>query len=153
MAISTEDRDYLVLMIDLRTCLANNDVALAESVRDAVNEMDPSDKIADVIEDLIKDENLIDRPGSVDAYQIIVNGVDCVRNREHKLTVMDAAKAYHSKDLSAISTWLDEKALESIDLDSEENPRVYIAFLIRLCAISRRYDKMQEIREKLKEVL
>jgi hypothetical protein len=152
MAISTEDRDYLVTLIDLRTCIATNDVSLAERARDALNAMESSDDQSKLVNDALYDSELIANGGSADAYRVIINGVDCVNDKEHKLAVLDAAALSTSKDADEISAWLDQNVPNLIDFSDGDSPRAYATLLIRMCTTAKRYDKMDEVRAKLEEV-
>lgn len=150
--LTTEDRDYLTTIIDLNTCIADNDTTLAESTRDALNRLEQSDTLISAVNDAVREGNLLSHPESADALRIIVEGVTCVKAREYKQRVLAAATVFSGGDAKEVSAWLEENAVESLDLSNEENQLAYATFLIRACTAAKRFDIMEEIRTKLQEV-
>lgn len=150
--ISTEDRDLLTAVIDLNTCLANNDVAQAESVRDALNAMEQSNLLISAVNDAVSGGNLLNNYENADAYRVIVEGVTCVKAKEYKLKALEAATILANESAEKVEEWLEENALSTLELPCEENQRAYASLLIRMCVAAKRYDVMDKIRVKLSEV-
>lgn len=150
--ITAEDRNYLTAVIDLNSCLANNDVAQAENVRDALNALEQSKLLTSAVNDTVSGGNLLNNYENADAYRVIIEGVTCVEAREYKLKVLEAATILASETTEKVGEWLEENALSSLNLPCEENQRAYASLLIRMCAAAKRYDIMDKIRAKLNEV-
>lgn len=149
--ISTEDRDLLTAVIDLNTCLANNDVAQAESVRDTLNALEQSNLLINAVNDAVGG-NLLNNYENADACRIIIEGVACVKAKEYRLKALEAATILANETAEKVEEWLEENALNSLELPCEENQRAYASLLIRMCVVAQRYDIMGEIRAKLSEV-
>lgn len=150
--LTAEDCTYLSTIIDLNTCLANNDVAQAESVRDALNALEQNKLLTNAINDAVSGGNLLNNYENADAYRVIVEGVTCVKAKEYKLKALEAATILANESAEKVEEWLEENALSSLELPCEENQRAYASLLIRMCATAKRYDIMDKIRAKLNEV-
>lgn len=150
--LTIDDRDYLTTLINLNSCLANNDVAQAESVRDALNALDQSNLLTNAVNDAVNGGNLLNNYENADAYRVIIEGVACVKAKEYKLEVLEAATILANETTEKVGEWLEENALSSLELPCEENQRAYASLLIRMCATAKRYDIMDKIRAKLNEV-
>lgn len=151
--LTAEDCTYLSAIIDLNTCIADNDTTLAESARDALNALEQSDVLINAVGDAVKEGSLLSHPESADAFRVIIEGVTCVKDREYKLKVLETMAVVAKGSADELSAWLEMNAVESLDLSCEENQRAYASYLIRMCVAAKRYDIMESIRTKLEEVV
>jgi hypothetical protein len=150
--IGDNERAEMVAIIDLNTCLTGNDVALAETVRDTINGLEPSDLLTNAVRDAVADGMIVTYcPASADAFRVILTGVDCVEGRDYKLTVLEGTVTLGEKDPAGIAAWLEETGIGALDLNGETDQRIYAALLIRMCLAAKRFDLMEQIRGKLKE--
>lgn len=151
--ITTEDKDFLLVLIDINKCISENDTALAESICEKINAMELNEDQINSLNDTVVSERFQEENADSDAYRIFVEKMDCIKDKDYKLYLLDASLILHSKDMKAINDYLDQKAIQGLSLKTDANQFFYAKILLTMCYVAKRYDKMEEIRAKLKEVV
>lgn len=150
--ITSEDKAFLLALIDINKAIAENDTALAASVCETVNAMELTEDQANSINDSVVMEQFQESNAGCDAYKTLVEDLNCIRDRAYKLFLLDANMTLHTRDKNAINDFLDNRAMAGLDIDTEANQLFCARVLIHMCFVAKRYDKMEKIREKVKEM-
>ena len=150
--ISTQDRDFLIILMNIENCIVNNDVATAELLCETVNAMSLSTDEINNINDTVIPEHLEELYKESDAYRVLITGINCIVNKEYKMKVLEANSILYSKDIKKMDEWINEIVTDTLCFDEELNEAYYAKILIRICSITKRYDKMDIVRRKLEEV-
>ena len=150
--ISTQDRDFLIILMNIENCIVNNDVATAELLCETVNAMSLSTDEINNINDTVIPEHLEELYKESDAYRVLTTGINCIANKEYKMKLLEANSILYSKDIKKMDEWINEIVTDTLCFDGELNEAYYAKILIRICSITKRYDKMDIVRRKLEEV-
>ena len=151
--ITIDDRDFLVAIIDLHKCVEENDIKLANELVKRVNVMELSDDCKSFLDSNLKSLCSLESIGSYDVIKILYENIDVMVSKSYYLNLLDVYNISRqtSEDQQA---WLEETDFTELDLYKEpKNQLVYVKVLLHLCIMNRRFDKMEQIRAKLNEVV
>lgn len=148
--INDNDRELFGVTIEISLAIAANDLEAAEALIKKVNGMRLTDSSVQILIDAMDAENIVGlKPGEPDAYVALVNGLDCIVNKEYRLKLHNLTVALDKNDRSGLKTFVDQAVSADQLLDSVENDYRYISMLIRACLILKDYQSMEAIRGKL----
>lgn len=151
--ITANDRELLEIVIDISQVIWKNDIESTPKLIERINSIELEPNQLSMITDAVGVESALDIKviGERDAYLELVEGLNCVTNKAYLKKVRRLTRALEMRDLEMLRAIIDEaKAAENF-LDPVENDAIYLTFLIRACLITRDYDSMEVIRNRLGE--
>ena len=151
--LTNNERDYLVIMIDIQTAINTNNLELAQQAIASISALEENNEILNnSIIDVLNDTNIINNFASAEIFELLVDSIPAIKDKEHKHRVIELSSIVNGQDLEELSSWLETNALDSMDDYSESSMFMYTSLLIRACSITKQYSLMSQIRQKLVEV-
>ena len=147
------ERDFLLLMIDLETAISTNDVALAQTAIDKLDTVELSDDQISYLDDMTSEGIVNDTENNIEVCELIISNMKFIKDREYKLTLIEIASVSKRGDKEEISAWLENNAIAKMEAFAELSGIYHLAkILILLCSRSKNYNVMERIRVRLAEV-
>lgn len=149
--IEAIDRDFMIAMIDLEKCIANNDVELAQSVCETINTMELEDEVGAQFDRVVHISLLAEDYTKADALKYVFSNLKYIVDRGYKLDALEAFSVLHDADYSKMEAFIERVVVDDLSFVGEFDQRSYATTLIRICSLTKRYDLMDVIRSKLAE--
>ena len=144
-------QEVLIVGIDIAKAVYENNTELAQQVCDTINSMELNDSEIRYISERIDQCCNKDYIRSADAFNILVDGINVVTSKEmlHRMFELFSVMELSIDEQVA---YLESLDVASIAFNEYENYLFYARNLINLCMLAKRFDIMDAIREKLREV-
>ena len=151
--ISNDNANFLTTLADISIAIDKNSVELSESVSATLNSMNLSGEQIQAVNDAVYLDYAEKWMSGADAYRTIIADTDCIEFKEDKLNMLETSIILENRDIDAMNLWIDKHVNDDLSFDGEENRYPYARTLITFCQMTKRYDKMEEIRAKIAEVI
>lgn len=149
--IEANERDFMIVLIDLEASIENNDVELATSVCESLSTMELDEMMTSRVSRTVFRSLQKNELEKVDVYRLLLTNIDFIEDRKYHLNELEAKVLVRNDNADEILAYLESVVNDQLSFNGTIDQRSYASILIRMCAVTKRYDLMDIIRAKLLE--
>ena len=152
MALESNDRNELVIIIDLETCIVNNDMEEAQRVTEFINSTELTADAINTIDGIIYSRLHNEVGQKDDLFRYLISNINCIDDKKMRLYEIDMINLKKDGSKAEIERWLDNFNYDELDFTTYKFSKVMVRLFIVLASRANRYDIMTKIKNKLMEI-